>query len=69
MGGFLDHLGGLAKQKLRNGRISGQVQRAGSAGTRVFYDMEANHGGKDRCVAQQGLLRADLGARFQEVGG
>lgn len=47
---------------------SRHIERAGSAGSGMFHDMEVNHGGRNVGVAEQRLCRSIVDPSFQEMG-
>ena len=48
---------------------SGEIERAWTAGTGAFHDMQVDHGGLDAGVPHQGLDGADVGSGFEEMSG
>ncbi len=48
---------------------SGQVQRTGGPGSGPLQDVEVDHRGGHVRVPEEGLYRADVRSRLQEVGG
>lgn len=50
------------------GRLRSEIQRARGSGSRLFHDMEVDHGGGDVGVAHKLLHGANIDAVVEKVG-